>query len=47
VGALLKMSKQMEIKKMMVITKDEEDTISELGRTIEVVPVWKWVLRET
>ena len=44
VGALLKMSKQIEIKKMIVITKDEEETIvSEQGINIEVTPVWKWL----
>lgn len=44
VGALIKMSKQIEIKKMIVITKDEEETIvSEQGINIEVTPVWKWL----
>jgi len=44
VGGLLKMAKHLEIKKMMIITKDEEETILEQGVTIEVVPVWKWLL---
>ena len=43
VGALLKMSKQIEIKRMIVITKDEEETISEQSMSIEVIPVWKWL----
>jgi hypothetical protein len=43
VGALLKMSKHIDIKKMIVITKDEEDTITEQGINIEVIPVWKWL----
>jgi predicted AAA+ superfamily ATPase len=28
---------------MIVITKDEEDNISEQGITIEVIPAWKWL----
>ena len=47
VDALIKMSKQIDIKKMIVITKDEEDTISERGIQIEVIPVWKWLCCRT
>ena len=43
VGALLKMSKQIDIRRMIVITKDEEETISEQSISIEVIPVWKWL----
>jgi len=28
----------------MIITKDEEGTISENGINIEVIPIWKWLL---
>jgi len=42
-GALLKMAKQFDVKRMLVITKDEEDIILEQGRSIEVIPVWKWL----
>ena len=45
VGALIKMSKQMDIKKMIIITKDEEEILSEQGITIEVIPVWKWLMK--
>ena len=44
--ALLQLSKRIEIKKMLIITKDEETVISENGTTIEVVPVWKWLLQK-
>ncbi len=43
INALLKMSKRIEVKRWIVITKDEEDTITEQGINIEVVPVWKWL----
>ena len=32
------------MRKMMIITKDEEKEISMDGITIEVIPVWKWLL---
>ncbi len=44
VNALIKMSKQIHIKKMMIITKDEEETIVQDGLSIEVIPAWKWLL---
>ena len=45
VRALYKMSEVFGIKKAFVITWDEERTISENELGIEVVPVWKWLLR--
>jgi len=44
VNALLQMSKQAEIRKMLIITKDETDTIEEAAARIEVLPVWKWLI---
>jgi predicted AAA+ superfamily ATPase len=44
VNALLQMAKHIEVKKMMIITKDEEETILESERKIEVLPVWKWLI---
>lgn len=46
VGALLKMSKTFDLKELVVITMDTEDTIMEDGREIQVVPVWKWLLEQ-
>ncbi len=45
VNALLKMSKQFENLCLMIITKDNSDSIIVDNRTIEVVPVWKWLLQ--
>jgi len=39
--ALLQLSKKVKLKKMLIITRDEETTITENGVTIEVVPIWK------
>ena len=44
VGALLQMKKHLDVKKMLIITKDEEKTIVENGVEISVMPVWKWLL---
>lgn len=44
--ALLKMSKHLEVKRMMIVTKDEEETISSQDKIIEVVPLWKWLCAE-
>lgn len=43
ISALVKMSKRIEVRKMIIITKDDEETISEQGITIEVIPAWKWL----
>lgn len=29
---------------LLILTDDEEDTITDNGRTIHVMPVWKWIL---
>jgi len=44
VNGLLQLAKYIEIKKMLIITKDEERVISESGVDIEVIPIWKWLL---
>ena len=43
IQALVKMSAQIDVASMLIITKDEEETILEHGFTIQVIPVWKWL----
>ncbi len=43
INALLKMSNRIDVRKMIVITKDEEETILEQEIQIEVIPAWKWL----
>ena len=43
INALIKMSKRIDVKKWNIITKDEEETISDQGIIIEVIPAWKWL----
>lgn len=42
--ALLKMSNHLDVKNLMVITKDEEYEVGYRGKTIRIIPVWKWLL---
>ena len=44
VNALLKMAGTMAVKKMIILTRDEEETIAEKEAIIQVIPVWKWLL---
>lgn len=43
--ALIKVSKYLEMNDLMIITKDEETVLEKDGKTIQVVPLWKWLLR--
>jgi predicted AAA+ superfamily ATPase len=45
VNALLKMKNQFDDIDLMIITKDDENTIEINNTVIEVVPVWKWLLK--
>jgi len=43
VTALLKLKSQIEIKKMLIITKEEEKLITIDDQEIQVVPSWKFL----
>ena len=45
VSALIALNKLYPLKRAIIITYDEEETIEESNLTIEVIPIWKWVLR--
>nr|WP_296087400.1 ATP-binding protein [uncultured Prevotella sp.] len=44
VDALLKLNKVLPMRKFMIISKDEERDITVNDVTIQVIPVWKWLL---
>jgi len=44
VKALLKITDILECNKLLIITRDAERTLEINGKTIEVIPVWKWLL---
>lgn len=45
VSALIALNKLYPLKQAIIITYDEEETIEESNLTIEVIPIWKWLLR--
>lgn len=44
VDALLKLHKVLPMRKLMIISKDEEREITVNDVTIQVIPIWKWLL---
>lgn len=44
IGALIKLSKTLDCSRLMIITYSEERTIEIENKTIEVLPIWKWLL---
>ena len=45
VKALVAYNKRFPESQLTIITMDEEKTIEEKGLTIEVIPLWKWLLK--
>ena len=43
-SALVKLNAFRPLKRSLIITYNEEDLITVNGQTIEVVPVWRWML---
>ena len=44
--ALRKLSETFPVRKAVIVTYDEERTISEKSLEVEVWPIWKWLLRK-
>ena len=44
VKALLKISKVLACNRLLIITRETEQTLEVGGKTIEIIPVWKWLL---
>ena len=44
VEALQKLPKRLSCKRRIIVTFDEEETISDSFGTIEVIPAWKWLM---
>jgi predicted AAA+ superfamily ATPase len=45
VKALVKLSEAFDVRKAVIVTRDEESEIIQDGLHIDAVPVWKWLLR--
>ncbi|MDR0333169.1 MAG: ATP-binding protein [Dysgonamonadaceae bacterium] len=46
VSALLKLAHSADLNNLIIITFNEESTIIEKDKTINVTPIWKWLLSE-
>ena len=46
VGNLIEAGKRLGVKNLLLITWDGEEKLNENGMTVEVVPLWKWLLGE-
>lgn len=44
VKALLKITKVLDCSKLLIITRDTEQILELDNKTIEIIPVWKWLL---
>lgn len=44
VRALKKMSQAYKLERLQIITWEEESTVNEEGFSIEILPLWKWIL---
>ena len=44
--ALQKLPNRLSCKRRLILTYDEEETINDKHGTIEVMPVWEWLLAE-
>lgn len=44
IEGLAKLSSAQNVKRMVIVTKDEEEIIDADGGRIEVLPLWKWLL---
>lgn len=44
ISALVKMNQRIPCKRNVIIAYDEQKTIQQDGLTIEVIPVWRWLL---
>ena len=45
VEALQKLPKRLSCKRRIIVTFDEEETITDSFGTIEVIPAWKWLMK--
>ena len=44
-AALLALSEYQKVRNLLIVTKDEEETLEENGKVISVIPLWKWMMR--
>lgn len=47
IDGLLDVLTSYKLQSGLIITADEEEEITENGKTIKIIPAWKWLLEET
>ena len=43
--ALIKFTKVLDCQRLLILSSDTEETVEVNGKTIEVMPVWKWLIQ--
>ena len=46
-NGLLDASEALDCSDLTIITHDEETVLTERGRTVKVIPAWKWLLNRS
>lgn len=44
--ALIKFTKVLDCQRLLILSYDTEETVEVNGKTIEVLPVWKWLIQD-
>lgn len=44
--ALIKLTKVLDCQRLLILSYDTEETVEVNGKTIEVMPVWKWLIQD-
>lgn len=45
-NALIKFTKVLDCQRLLILSYDTEETVEVNGKTIEVMPVWKWLIQD-
>ena len=45
-SALIKLTKVLDCQRLLILSYDTEETVEVNGKTIEVMPVWKWLIQD-
>lgn len=46
INALIRSATELKANKLLIITMDDEKTVTNNGYSIDIVPVWKWLLQD-
>ena len=44
VDALIALADYQDVQHLLIVTKDDEETLEEKGKVISVIPLWKWLM---